>query len=237
MINPHFASTQFSFIDVNQGDATLIQTKFKKETILIDTGNVEAKQELVNYLYAHQVNQIDYLFITHFDEDHMANLDTVVNLFDTQNIITSDTVPREYQYLPIVQITNSHTLNFADFVCYLIPPLQLYEEKNNNSLVMVIQFNNNKTMMLTGDIEQTREEELVNFLPPFKVDFLKAAHHGSKTSSTATFLDHFKPDFVLISAGKNNRYHHPHKEVVERFAQYQITYWLTAKQGELSFYV
>lgn len=237
LINPHFASTQFSFIDVNQGDATLIQTKFKKETILIDTGNVDAKQELVNYLYAHQVNQIDYLFITHFDEDHMANLDTIINLFDTKNIITSDTVPSEYQYLPIVQITNPHTLNFADFVCYLIPPLQLYEEKNNNSLVIVIQFNNNKTMMLTGDIEQPREEELVNFLPPFKVNFLKAAHHGSKTSSTATFLDHFKPDFVLISAGKNNRYHHPNKEVVERFVQYQITYWLTAKQGELSFYV
>lgn len=229
-LQPTILKNQIHFIDVNQGDATLISTKFNQQHILIDTGNVDSRNEVVNFLLAHQVDKLDMLIITHFDQDHDGNLETIKNTFHPRTIISSDK-PTDTS---IDFLTSVKKIPFSNFVLYLIPPKQLYDDKNNNSLITLL-IHSQFSLMLPGDIEKEREDEVLLTFPRLKLTLLKAAHHGSKTSSTLPFLDYFKPEFIIISAGKNNRYHHPHQEVINRYQQLGINYWLTAAQGGLSF--
>lgn len=118
-VNPRNIDNNFiSFIDVNQGDNILVSTNFKKNNILIDTGNVDSKNEVIKYLHYQGISKIDCLIITHFDDDHCANIDSLVKTFKIKNIISSD-INSDYKYTIIKKDTS---FNFGSFKFNLIPP-------------------------------------------------------------------------------------------------------------------
>ena len=89
--------------------------------------------------------------------------------------------------------------------------------------------------MFTGDLEENGEAALMQRFPQLKVDVLKAGHHGSKGSSSPEFLEQTQPKIALISAGKNNRYKHPHQETLDRFENIQTQIFRTDEQGAIRF--
>ena len=228
-VNPRNIDNNFiSFIDVNQGDSILVSTNFKKNNILIDTGNVDSKNEVIKYLHYQGISKIDCLIITHFDDDHCANIDSLVKTFKIKNIISSD-INSDYKYTIIKKDTS---FNFGSFKFNLIPPKKIYEKANNNSLVILLEIKKTK-FLLTGDIEEQREEELINNKLIRNIDYLKVAHHGSKTSSNINLLKEINPKVAIISCGKNNMYKHPHPDVVNRLKQLEIKIYQTNVDGNI----
>jgi competence protein ComEC len=114
----------------------------------------------------------------------------------------------------------------------LAPDDRVYEG-NNDSLVLYAQIGG-RTWLFTGDLEKEGEEELIKKYR-LEIDWLKVGHHGSKTSSSASFVKAIKPDFAVISAGVNNRYGHPHKEVMDTLANEKILVYRTDKHGAITY--
>ena len=117
-------------------------------------------------------------------------------------------------------------------VLNLIPPKKIYEKANNNSLVILLEIKKTK-FLLTGDIEEQREEELINNKLIRNIDYLKVAHHGSKTSSNINLLKVINPKIAIISCGKNNMYKHPHPDVVNRLKELEIKIYQTNVDGNI----
>ena len=230
LITPHSINlgNKVNFIDIGQGDAFLIQS-FNKN-ILIDTGPESSQQELNKYLLNKKINKIDYLFISHFDIDHCGNLLFLYNNFKIINIISSY-IPDEYNNLPITKITKHSNLKINNLTFELYPPQKNYENDNNNSLVILII--GTKSILFTGDIEYEREKELINLIKQ-KIDILKIAHHGSKTSTSIEFLEHIKPKLAILSYGINNRYNHPSSECLNNLSNQKIKTYHICIDGDLN---
>lgn len=120
----------------------------------------------------------------------------------------------------------------ASFV--YLHPTKFYESKNEGSIVLLALLGNKK-WLFTGDMEEEGERDLLHHYPNLNVDVLKVGHHGSKTSSTEGFLGVIRPNVAIISAGRNNRFGHPHQEVLERLSQVQAEVYRTDLQGAIIF--
>jgi competence protein ComEC len=115
----------------------------------------------------------------------------------------------------------------------LSPPPGHFPSENDNSCVLKIQAQQG-IALLTGDIEAEAESWLVEtYKDKLKADVLVAPHHGSQTSSTATFLQAVKPDTVLIPAGYRNQFGHPHEEVLQRYKDFQVKWFNSADDGAI----
>lgn len=198
------------FIDVGQGDATLIKTSFNKDVTLIDTGKPNAKFSLVKSLKAHGVQRIDTLFITHGDLDHSGNETEIVNSYFPSKVIKEKNFSvggfREY-------------LSEKDF-----------DGINDNSLILKSQFD----ILFTGDASSLQEYLLSKDVTiPSKI--LKLGHHGSKTSSDYNFLKHVNPSMAIISSDPRV-YGHPHQEVLKNLYDLRIDYLETSKEGNITVY-
>lgn len=108
------------------------------------------------------------------------------------------------------------------------------DEKNNDSLVLYGVFYKTK-FLFTGDLEEEGEITLLNDYPSLSVDVLKVGHHGSKTSSSKSFIKSIQPKIALISCGLNNRYRHPNQETLDTFQNEQVSIYRTDKQGAIKF--
>ena len=112
-------------------------------------------------------------------------------------------------------------------------PIETSYEGNNDSLVLYVTKGDFEALF-TGDLEEAGERAILGEYPNLtNVDVLKAGHHGSKTSSTEAFVERLRPALAIFSAGKNNRYGHPHEEVVERFHDLGLTTLTTAEVGTI----
>ena len=120
----------------------------------------------------------------------------------------------------------------ASFV--YLHPTKFYESKNEGSIVLLALLGNKK-WLFTGDMEEEGERDLLHHYPNLNVDVLKVGHHGSKTSSTDSFLGAIKPDVAIISAGRTNRFGHPHQDVLERLTQIDAEIYRTDLQGAIIF--
>lgn len=243
------------FVDVGQGDCTLIKTPANKN-ILIDGGGSEfgsfdvGESILLPYLLDRRVTTIDYLMISHFDSDHIGGLFTIMEDLNVKNII----IPKQgkdsqnlQKFKDIVKNKGTNVLvaQKGDFIKIdkysyfeiLFPEKNLISENilNNNSIV--VQFNCNKFKMLfTGDIEKIAEKRLIELYRDNKklnTTVLKVAHHGSKSSSIAEFLELVNPKIAFIGVGENNKFGHPNDGVLERIRGYTDRIYRTDKKGEI----
>lgn len=205
-----------SFINVGQGDSCLIYDSFRNKTILIDTGSKYNYSKLKKTLYKEGLYCIDYLIITHNDDDHCGNIDNLNEDFYIKNIITS-------------KGTNIEADNFS-LINY---DLGQYNNDNDNSLVYLLEISNYK-VLFTGDISSNVENVLINRFNIKDIDVLKVSHHGSNTASSNYFIGNLKPKYAIIST--SGKYNHPSIEVLNTLDSYLVKSYITKQSGNISFY-
>lgn len=242
-------------LDVGQGDSILIILPYNKGNILIDTGGiVEYQQEkwkerknkysiatstTIPYLKARGINRIDYLILTHGDNDHMGESINLVNNFKVKKVIFNN---GEYNDLELELIKvleqknipyyqNIKELNIDNNKLYFLNN-KLYDNENDNSNVIYTELNNYKFLFM-GDAGIEVEEDLIEQYNLQNIAVLKVGHHGSKTSSSKLFIDEIKPKHSIISVGKNNMYGHPNKSVLDNLENSKI--YRTDQDGSIMF--
>ena len=244
------------FVDVGQGDSSFIVTP-KNKTILIDGGGSTSsdfdvgKNTLIPYLLDRGYKEIDYMFISHFDEDHVGSLLTVLEELKVNRVIISKQEENSSNYekflkiidekkIPVLIVKMRDRINIEKNIYFdiLWPKEKQIEENklNNNAIVMKLNYNN-FSMLFTGDIEKLAEEEICKTYKNSNIlesTILKVAHHGSKTSSTEEFLEKIKPNISLIGVGENNMFGHPSKDIIERLEKKNIKIYRTDLNGEIS---
>lgn len=194
----------FIAYNVGQGDSFLLMDE--KINILIDVyGNI------YDYLKADGIREIDYVILSHGDNDHIGSFkDINDNYHIKETFISNYTVSDELKELDrtyhFTKLKQFDKLSLSSFNMQVIGPDKLYQEENNNSLVINVSVNNRK-ILLTGDMELKEENNLLNYFSD--IDILKVSHHGADTSNSKHFLDITNPTYCLISVGKNNNYGHP----------------------------
>lgn len=247
---------EVNFIDVGQGDSTLIRVSNK--TILIDGGGSSygetfdvGEQTLFPYLLDRGINTIDYVIVSHFDSDHCQGLNFIMENMKVKNAIISDLGQESNEYntflsLAKKQNTNLVYVKMGDIIkigdCtikILFPDNEPItdNEKNNNAIVFKFLWKN-ISILFTGDIEEKAENKILSLysdnLGELKSTILKVAHHGSKTSTTKAFLEAVKPQIALIGVGENNNFGHPNSGVIERLESIGCEIYRTDKYGEIS---
>ena len=238
-------------IDVGQADAILI--KSEDGNILIDSGDLETKNELKEYLIAQGVSEIEYAVFTHPHADHIGAADVVLTSFDVHNVIIpaldDGDVPTTKVYERMINaIAADDTINAIAAVPdseysvgevkfkLLAPNSDNYSDLNNYSVVVRVDFGAT-SFMFTGDAEDVSEEEMLDRYPSseLKCTFYKAAHHGAAESNTAEFLAAVDPQIIAVSCGEGNSYGHPHAEAMARFKDTGAAIYRTDLLGTLKF--
>lgn len=238
------------FIDVGQGDSTLIITPDKK-TVLIDGGGSDSfdvgEKVLLPYLLDRRILKVDYVLISHFDTDHATGVAQILGKIDVSSIILTRQLEENDIYrhilsiakekkIKLIYVKEGDVLKIGGIKISIIHPenkLMINNPMNNNSIVCKVEYNS-FSMLLTGDIEMEAEELILRKNINLKADVLKVAHHGSKTSTTGEFLKALNPKVALIGVGKNNNFGHPSNEVIQRLKENGTRIYRTDENGEIS---
>ena len=233
-----------TFLDVNQGDSNVIIFPFGK-TILIDTGglylseNSISKNKIIPYLSSIGISKIDLLILTHGDYDHMGEAINLVNNIKIEKVIFNC---GEYNNLEkeLIKVLDKKKIKYYSCIKELnIDKNKLYflqtkefDNENDNSNVIYTELNGYKFLFM-GDAGVDKEKDILDKYNLSNVDVLKVGHHGSKTSSSKEFIDEINPKYGVISVGKNNRYGHPNKEVLNNLENSKI--YRTDQDGSIKF--
>ena len=234
-----------TFIDVGQGDSLLIKYPYNKGNILIDTGGkINGNHEIViketiQYLRSIGINRLSYLVITHGDFDHMGEAINLVNDFKVENVIFNCGAFNDLEKELIKVLDKKKIkyyscikeLNTDNNILYFLQTRE-YDNENDNSNVIYTELNGYKFMFM-GDASITTEKEILDKYNLTDIDVLKVGHHGSRTSSSIEFINEINPKFSIISVGKNNRYGHPNKEVLNNLKDSKI--YRTDQDGSIMF--
>lgn len=259
-IQPYFQKElQLSFIDVGQGDSILIELPHRRGIYLVDAGGLlrfeqEAwkertnvyevgRQIIVPYLKGNGIAGIDTLILTHADADHVEGAEEVLREIRINEVhVTPNSLSKAVMDDFLAEAARKKTVikeqaagigweSAGVRFDYLWPHETKYEG-NNDSLVLLVRQGAFKGL-LTGDLEKEGEAELVAKFDDqiANLTLLKAGHHGSKTSSTEAFVALTNPRLTIFTAGKDNRFKHPHAEVVERFDVLELPHMTTGEVG------
>ena len=171
------------------------------------------------------------MIATHGDADHIDGLNDVLKNFSVRAaLVGPQTLLKTRTHLATIQAGD--VMQFGEVgVSVLWPPAEGGGSDNNNSVVLRIEFGE-RIILLTGDIEKAAERSLSQQY--LKADVVKVPHHGSKTSSTETFVLATKPTFAIISVGRNSTFGHPHEEVVQRWQSSGATVLTTGESGTIT---
>lgn len=242
-VNPNLMYVHY--INVDQGDAILIQVNNKN--LLIDSGPKSHKKQLVKFLNDLNISKLDYVIATHPHEDHIGNMNTVLNSYKVQSFYA----PKVYSYTksfeqmidslksnnlkinPIKRGCNTINLGFQTNVEVFSPINDTYDNENNYSPVIKISFGNN-SFLFTGDAEKEIEDKLILLNDDLKADILKVSHHGSSSSTSDSFLNRVSPKYAVISVGKNNIYDHPNDTIISKLNTYNIDILRTDIQNNIT---
>lgn len=249
------------FIDVGQGDAILIKLPFNRGNYLIDTGgNVvfpieEWKKKrktfntgedvIVPLLKSKGIHHLDKLVLTHADADHTGSASEVIQNFQVKEVVIGTDSEEFYRdkdsiqsalskNIPIKRVKKGDLWTVDDATFYILHPYQKSEDANDSSIVIFAKIGG-LTWLFTGDASESVEQELIKEFPKLRVDILKVGHHGSKTSSSKDFLEHIQPKVAVISVGKDNRYGHPHHQVLEEMEKLETSILRTDMEGALTY--
>lgn len=201
-----------TFIDVGQGDATLISNLNYK--ILIDTGSAYNYHKLKKTLYEEGVYTLDYLLISHNDEDHCGNVDNLMRDFKIKKIVY-----------------DKYDIAYKDLYFNCLD-VGIFDNDNDNSVVYYLDIND-YSFLFTGDISKNVESLIVNRYAIDKVNCLKVSHHGSATGTSSYFVGKILPDYAIIST--NGKYNHPHKETLDTLNSYLVDTLITKELGNIKF--
>ena len=215
-------TAEVCFINVGQGDSCLIRKG--TTSILIDTGGLSymdvANDSLIPFLKKKRIYNIDLVITTHNDYDHCGALDSLKENFYVKNVVqTSVNFPININGITLTNY-NLHTTEFSD--------------ENDKSLVVGFHLMN-KDFLIMGDAPIEVEKNIIKEFTHVDCDILKVGHHGSKTSTCDEFIKYLKPEVAIVSCGENNRYRHPHKEVIRVLNNNHVMIRRTDKEGTITY--
>ena len=251
---------QITLIDVGQGDGIYLSEEGGMH-ILIDGGSSDKSNvgtyQIVPFLKSEGTDYLDAIVVTHPDSDHISGICEMLEETGTNGIpigalylpdVGDEGRNEEYHKLeklaqdagvPIGYLSAGETLRCGDVMLTCFHPEKDWKESEPNvySTVLYLTYGN-FTALFTGDLEGKGEElvqkRLSDMLPPEGVTLLKVAHHGSKNSTSADFLKAVNPRIALISSGRNNRYGHPHEELLKRLEDYGCFIYQTKESGAVT---
>ncbi len=239
-----------TFFDVGQGDAIFVETPNGNQ-VLIDGG---PSDRVVAKLGEHMPfwdRSIDLLVLTHPHTDHLNGLLEVLKRYDVGMVIEAGvrySTPEYGEWRDLLKKKNIqamvaqrgqrvHIAPSADLD--ILAPFENSENispKNVHDAMVISQLRyGSTTVLLMGDAEETLEYKLLMSLADVAADILKVGHHGSKTSTASAFVRMVAPKIAVISAGKNNRYGHPHQQTLDTLEKFGIKIFRTDRDGDINF--
>lgn len=231
------------FIDVGQGDCTLIESK--GHFALIDAGEYSEADKVISYLASAGVESLDFIISTHPHSDHCGGLSAVMRNFETGYFISPNVDYDSSTWKYVLDAADERGVSFETPELYdtyqvgaatltVLSPASdgIYSDLNNYSIVVMAEYGNS-SFLLTGDAEALVEKELVRSGYDLSADVLKCGHHGSSSSTCEQFLDAVNPSASVISCGADNDYGHPHTEVLSALEERNIPVWRTDLEGNI----
>ena len=229
------------YLDAGQGDSIVLISPRSRKATLIDTGGKKrvsynefppneyhVSNNVITFLKSINISKINTLITTHGDYDHIGESLNIVNNFKVGDVILNCGSLNELEQELITLLDKKH-IKYSKCISQLdMSPIKLYflnsgkyDNENDNSNVIYLKYNEIKFLFM-GDASTVVEQDLLSKYNLKDIDFLKIGHHGSKTSSSKEFITKTNPKYSIISVGKNNRYGHPNKEVLENLKDSKI---------------
>ena len=239
------AEVEYHFIDVGQGDASLILTD--EAAVLVDCGTLEQSYIVLDYVKEY-TDKIDLFVFSHAHDDHMGGAANIINSITVDEVLmtsyASDAVffekaldAIEENDVTVTEALPGATYTEGDVEIKVFAPVMDYEDHNSNSIIMRVEVDGS-SVMYTGDAEHRTEADALDEYPyGMKSDILKVGHHGSSTSTSEAFYDAVSPKYGVISCGEGNSYGHPHREIKELFSERGLEYYRTDLAGDVVFVV
>lgn len=250
-VNNTKIDSEFSvhFINVGQGDCTLIKTS--DGNMLIDAGENGYEPTVLEYLQAQGVDSLEYLVATHPHSDHIGGVAEVLDAVPTRNIImprlSKNNTPTTATYEKMLKSIknsaakvisakpgNEYSLGGAEFT--VLAPFEQDENLNNMSVVLKLTYKG-YSFVFSGDAEKDVEKQILKAGYDISADVYKGAHHGSSTSNSKNFVKAINPTYAVLSYEQDNSYGHPHRETIDLFNKEGIVYYSTADYGTIVFTV
>jgi len=253
---------EVTFLDVGQGDCIFIRLPFGKGNYLIDTGGSltfekqpwqerdqafdVGEDTVVPFLKSKGVTKLDKLILTHGDADHAGSAEAILQELRVQELVLPDRKEKNELERKLIGMAQSEGIairyvhggdrwSVRENRFYILSPeVNSQSDSNDGSIVIYTELGGLK-WLFTGDLEAEGEAKLMKKNPKLSVDVLKVGHHGSKSSSTEDFLERLSPQWAIISVGENNRYQHPHQEVLDRLQKNEIIIYRTDQLGAITY--
>ncbi|MFJ8264781.1 ComEC/Rec2 family competence protein [Peribacillus asahii] len=240
------STVKVHFINVGQGDSILIQTG--NENILIDGGGKGKGDEVVAYLKKQKVSTLNAVVSTHPDADHIGGLAYVIQTLKVKSVYAPKVSHTTQAYKDFLLAVKKKKLTIKtakqgveittkakDISLKFLAPVTIYTKSdlNNWSAVLLLK-HNKKSFLFMGDAEEKAEADMLAKKVIPDIDVLKVAHHGAKEATTTSFLNKAKPNYSVISVGKNG-YGHPTSSVLNRLKKTNSKVYRTDKQGNIIF--
>lgn len=236
LINIHEDILRIYYLNVGQADSTLVINN--GETMLIDGGNEADSPLIIQYIKRLGISKIDYIIATHPDSDHIAGLDKIILAFDVGCVYMPITNKsnKEMNELynaiedkTVIHPTESDYFYLGNSKCTILNSGDTSKVSDNNSSI-VLQLDYGETNCLfMGDAESEVEENVTWN----DIDILKVSHHGSKDATSLTFLEKVKPEYSIISVGKDNSHNHPSNETLSNLNAVNSTIYRTDENGTI----
>jgi len=230
------------FIDVGQGDATLIQSR--DHAVLIDGGEPRYGQHVISYLRSAGVTRLDYVVATHPHSDHIGGLIAVLAQKEVGRLLmpdaTHNTVPFENflaaienHDIPVTIPAIGDRISAGIIYMTVLAPTPGHHANLNNASIVLRMVHGATAFLFTGDAEVASEQAMLAGGHNLQAHVLGVGHHGSRTSTTQEFLDAVNPVAAVISAGRNNQHGHPHREVLDRLNAANVRILRTDERGSI----
>jgi len=227
------------FFDVGQADSSLIISDGR--TMLIDSGNQDDGEYLVNQIKALNINKIDYVIGTHVHEDHIGGMADIIENFEIGKIsipYNSTTTANYYvdilekldeKSIEISEVNIGDTFEIGKIKCEIMAVDNSEpEDVNDSSIVVQVAYDTQEFLFMGDATKQVENSRIWN-----DIDVLKVGHHGSNTSSSRDFLNQVLPEISIIQVGENNQYGLPKAEVLERLEEIKTVVYRTNESGTI----
>lgn len=244
---PDGDTLQVHYIDVGQGDCQLVVTS--SATVLIDCGEREYYERVIDYIKGLDISKLDYVVVSHPHTDHMGGMSYIIDEFDVGTVIMpkiqDSALPTTNAYKRLLTSISEKNIkvNYAEpgkkygvggAVMTVLSPVKDYDNLNNYSAAVRITHGEN-TFLFTGDIEKKAEADILSNGGDVSATVLKVAHHGSSGSSSKAFIDAVNPEYAVIGVGTGNDYGHPHKETLKWIEERKLKLYRTDLNGNVIF--
>lgn len=229
------------FIDVGQGDATLITCG--EHSMLIDSGDAAKGTAIQNYLRKQNIKKLDYLILTHPDADHIGGAPVIITKFEINKVFVSNYEKDNKTYQKLIQaldnkrlkattpkVGSKYSLGTAQIT--VLAPNATYDNPNDASVGVLIQ-NGDHRFLFVGDAGEDAEQDILANGIDLSADVYHAGHHGSKTATSEEFFEAVKPAYAVISCGDGNAYGHPHAQTLNLFRANGVNVYRTDEQGSI----